>query len=410
MGIGGGKGGSSQPAVPDYVGAANLAGLYGIGNTLTQFGLNNPNINSPYGSITYSNPYFGGGGSSTQTGGPAGSWNPQATGLPTMGGSGLPTLGGGGSIGSTGGTPNTHASDSLYGMLSGIPFSNGHPANPFSGSGALNYALGVGDSGGQLADPLNLFGKSGGSSQSTPSFGNASVPFVPPGSTTETITLSPAQQNLLNHQESTQGALANTGSNITNALSNTTGQLDLSKLPNVMQGADQINKNVVDSLYKQQQQYLDPQFAQQQSSLDAQLRAQGLSPGSEAYKNAMTNFNNTKQQAYSNAMYNAQQGGTQAGYAASQENLAGAQQGLNEMLTQQNLPLQQIQQILGMTVPQGPPTQGTAGVGQSQSPNLLQALESQYGAQLGNYNAQQASSNQLLGTLGSLGMMAMMFM
>jgi len=226
------------------------------------------------------------------------------------------------------------------------------------------------------------------------------------GNGTESVTLSPAQQALLNSQQTTQQGVASAGNNLLGSLSNLTGQVSTAGLPSVSQGADQINSNVVNALYNQQTQYLDPQFSQGATALSAQLAAQGLDPNDEAYKNAMTNFNNTKQQAYSNAMDNATSQGTQAGLAATQENLANRQEGFNENQVNQFTPLNEIQQILGLSSPNVPSATSTSPAATAAAPDLLSALSSTYASQLGNYNANTAATNNTIGTLGNLGVLA----
>ena len=63
--------------------------------------------------------------------------------------------------------------------------------------------------------------------------------------------------------------------------------------------------NVMNANYAQQAQYLDPEFSQAQSQLQSQLTNQGLAPGSQAYQTAMNNLALQKQQAYGNAQENA---------------------------------------------------------------------------------------------------------
>ena len=211
-----------------------------------------------------------------------------------------------------------------------------------------------------------------------------------------------------------------------------------------------------DAAYKAQTQYLDPQFAQQGESLAAQLANQGITPGSQAYQNAMTNFNNQKQQAYSNAQnqsiltgsqigsqnlanqisgINTQAGllgaqgqnlGAQAGLYGQQSGILGNQaglyglagqlgsgqlsavgQGLNAVNQQAGLYGQQLATAanpwqnlssLSSLIP------GYAGVGQSgaQAADIGGNINNAYQAQLANHNADVASGNQTMGTIGTI--------
>lgn len=198
-----------------------------------------------------------------------------------------------------------------------------------------------------------------------------------------------------------------------------------------------------DAAYKAQTQYLDPQFSQQGESLSASLANSGLTPGSEAYNNAMTNFNNQKQQAYSNAQnqaimtgsqlgaqnlqnqiagINTQAGlfGQQASNLGQQSGLIGQQAGLygqlGSNLSQQGalygqagtmgmLPYQQLQSIASL-IP------GYTGVGQSSSnpADIAGNINNQYQAQLAGHNADVASGNQTISTIGTVaGIAAMAF-
>lgn len=227
--------------------------------------------------------------------------------------------------------------------------------------------------------------------------------------------------------------------NQSQALGNLQSQIDM----NAVKGAQQQGQNAA---YAAQTQYLDPQFSQQKESLDAQLANQGLTPGSEAYNNAMLNYNNQKQQAYSNAQnqailtgsqlgtqnlqnqlsgINAQAGliGQQSGITGQQgslgaglfglqgSNLQGAgglygQQGniynsqggiLGQLLGSAQLPYSQLGS-LAQFVP------GYSGTAQSSSnpADIAGNINNQYQAQLANHNADVASGNQTMSTIGTV--------
>lgn len=231
-------------------------------------------------------------------------------------------------------------------------------------------------------------------------------PTLTPGSTTMTTTLSPQQQALFNAQQGALGTLAGGVQGLAGQVAQNPNSINLTGLPNASQGASDIQGNVVNALYGQQKALLDPQWQQTQQSLESQLAAEGLQPGTQAYQNAMTNFANQKQQAYQSAMDSATGQGTQAGYLAQQENIAGANQGIQQQMLQQQFPMSQLQALLGMTQPQGPAMQGTSGAGVAQTPDLLNAMEQQYQNSLASSNASNAQFGNTLGTLGQLGMMA----
>lgn len=185
------------------------------------------------------------------------------------------------------------------------------------------------------------------------------------------------------------------------------------------EAAQQAQQRGQDAAYASQTQYLDPQFSQQQESLGAQLANQGLTPGSQAYNNAMLNFNNTKQRAYSDAANQSILTGSQIGTQNWQNQLSGigTQAGLfgqigsnygqigsltGQQLSASQLPYQNLQTIASM-IPgySGPATSG------AQPADIAGYLNNQYQGQLAGYNARQASNNQTMGTLGTLGGAAM---
>lgn len=147
----------------------------------------------------------------------------------------------------------------------------------------------------------------------------------------QTTTLSPTQQNLLNMTQQGETTLGQTALGQLNNVQNTYSQpFNSSGVPQVQSSvanpsvgttsnvnntsgagiASQVNggqsyqdamKQAQDAAYNAQTQYLDPQFQQGQQSLNASLANQGLQTGDTAYNNAQTNFSNQKQQAYQGA-------------------------------------------------------------------------------------------------------------
>lgn len=101
----------------------------------------------------------------------------------------------------------------------------------------------------------------------------------------------------------------------------------------------------------------------------------------------------------------AQQFQMQAQQVAQQNQLR--QQAIAEQMQQRNMPLNEMNALLGgqqVSMPQMPnfvPAQ------QSQTPNILGATQSKYDAQLGAYNAKQAGLGNMVGGLFSLGASAM---
>lgn len=159
------------------------------------------------------------------------------------------------------------------------------------------------------------------------------------------------------------GSAGNAGSiqNSIGSSGNVQNSLDLSGLPGLQSTVNnsgpgitgQVNggqswqdavNQAQNAAYNQQTQYLNPQFAQGQESLNAQLANQGLQVGGQAYDNAQTNFSNQKQQAYQSAQDSAVAAGnaeqnTLYGQGLSSANLQNTanQQGYNQGLSSAQL-------------------------------------------------------------------------
>lgn len=168
-----------------------------------------------------------------------------------------------------------------------------------------------------------------------------------------------------------------------------------------------------DSAYQGLTRRLDPQFQQMERGLDARLAAQGLGANSEATRNIRQDFARDRTDAYGQAANQAIQMGGQEQSRAIQNYVTGGQfgnqarsQGLQEQAFIQNMPLQQLQALLGtgqVDMPQGinyTPTQvgGTDALG-------AYGLNQQ--AQWNRYNAQQQQRQAGLGGLFQLGTAAL---
>ena len=277
---------------------------------------------------------------------------------------------------------------------------------------------------------------------------------------TQTTTLNPQQQQILNEQEAnsiasgqTAGSVAGqaqknlespiTGFSTSVAPTSVQGQINTSGV-SAIPGANDLSgftQQAQDASYKNQTQYLDPQFSQGQEQLDAQLRNSGAQPGSTAYDNAMLNFNNQKQQAYQSADNNAVQQGLaeqQALYGeganTNQQEFgqaAAEQQGANSAAGQQfgqelegagfgnqastalrDLPLNEYDALEGGLGTSGPSFglggSGGSGSGGVSAPDIMSAFNNQYAGQLANYNAGVSTTNAGIGALSSLAALALL--
>jgi hypothetical protein len=96
--------------------------------------------------------------------------------------------------------------------------------------------------------------------------------------------------------------------------------------------------------------------------------------------------------AYTSAMANAIQQGTSAGDSVFRNNMAGRQQGMQELLTQYQMPLQQLLGLQGLTG-----QQNVAQAGMGLAPSLLQAGGMQYSADMQRYQNRQQSIADIIG-------------
>ena len=198
---------------------------------------------------------------------------------------------------------------------------------------------------------------------------------------------------------------------------------------------------------------MQPTHDYQQRQLEAKLSNMGFRAGTEGYDRELKNLANRQAAERYNALdtagneaqrlYNMQMGTAQAGY---QQNLGAAQfqnqaigqanaldlanmqagnqaaaqqyglnqqfanaqnqlrqQAIAEMLQRRGTSLNEMNALLNGQQVQMPqmPTFNTSGM--AQTPNIVGALQSQYDAQLGAYNAQNAGLNNLLGAGAQLG-------
>ena len=215
----------------------------------------------------------------------------------------------------------------------------------------------------------------------------------------------------------------------------------------------QFDSSYRDTVANQLMERMQPTHDYQQRQLEAKLSNMGFRAGTEGYDRELKNLANRQAAERYNALdtagneaqrlYNMQMGTAQAGY---QQNLGAAQfqnqaigqanaldlanmqagnqaaaqqyglnqqfanaqnqlrqQAIAEMLQRRGTSLNEMNALLNGQQVQMPqmPSFNTAGL--AQTPNIVGALQSQYDAQLGAYNAQNAGMNNLLGAGAQLG-------
>lgn len=296
---------------------------------------------------------------------------------------------------------------------------------------------------------------------------------------TQTTTLDPTQQKLLDSSNGLSQSMADLGQKQLGNVADTINKpLDFAGLPQLQQGALQNSvksslgiqgnvdmsrvpqlvggdalagamKDAQTAAYKKQTGYLDPQWQQSQHDLEnkltqqgvmqnsdawnramddqgrqktfaydqatqgaiglgnaaqAQLYGQGLSSNQNAYSQALNNgnFANAAQgQSFAQAMQNANLNNQSQGQAFAQSGTA-RNQGLNELMTQQQNPLNVLNALRTgsqVTTPQFGATQQSNVAGT----DTMSPVNNAFNANMGAYNAQVGQNNATTSALGSLG-------
>lgn len=206
------------------------------------------------------------------------------------------------------------------------------------------------------------------------------------------------------------------------------GQANLQTSPDYeggMAGWDRANQLLM--------QRLQPQMEIQQKTLDAKLANQGVVAGTEAYNRAKMGLGMQQ----NDLLNQAQLSGLQAGNTLFQQGMQGAQFGnqaqqqllnnqlananlgnqaqqqqFNQALTQYNMPLNTLSALRTGAQVQNPTFQNAPQQATTAGADLLGAASSQYNAQMGGFNAQQAAQSNLnsglMGLGGTLGAAAIM--
>lgn len=237
----------------------------------------------------------------------------------------------------------------------------------------------------------------------------------------QTISLSPGEQNLFNMQQQGQQTLGQTALNSLGNVQNQYSQpFSTAGLPGVtgqvagQQDQGAAIKQAQDAAYNAQTQYLDPRYQQQGDSLNAQLANQGLQTGDKAYDNAQQLFTLGKNQAYQGAQDSAVQAGnaeqnTLYGQGLSSANLQNqaSAQGLNQALGLYNQPLNQYNALMTGAQVQNPNFSSVPAVNQAGT-DVAGITNSSYQNQLAAYNANQQGINNLFSLGGQLGAAALL--
>jgi hypothetical protein len=190
---------------------------------------------------------------------------------------------------------------------------------------------------------------------------------------TATQSLSPIQQQIL---DQTQGAQLNLGQ-IANERS--------AFLQDYLAKPFSLDNSAVEGrLFDLGRQQLDPVFARQQQNLEQSLANRGIKMGSGAYQQQMEDFGKTRGSAYNDLL------------------LRGHQVATQDLLTERNQPLQEINALLSGSQVSQP---GYVNTPQSQVANVDYAglVANNYNQQMSAYNQRQQMFGDIVGGLFGLG-------
>lgn len=143
---------------------------------------------------------------------------------------------------------------------------------------------------------------------------------------------------------------------------------------------------------------LNPQFQRDEEALRARLINQGIGQGSQAYQREMDTFNQMRNDARQQAIL----AGQQFGGTAQQQALQRRNQLIQEYDAQRNAPLNE---YIGLTsgVQVQNPQFTSQSYGGAQPVDYAGLVNQNYQNQMAQYNARQAGSNNLMGSLFGLG-------
>lgn len=218
--------------------------------------------------------------------------------------------------------------------------------------------------------------------------------------------LTPDQQNLFDLRENAQGTL------LGQANQNIKAPLDFSGLNKQVTNLGLSNdfsgdrQRVEDALYSRSKSRLDPQFELGQRDLETKLYNQGVQPGTEAWNRELAGHAQQKQDAYSGARTDAITGGGAEqsrlygmDYQSANQNAMlqnqGRQQGLNELFSMRQTPLQELQLLQGGGQAGAGAAGGRSGAGGQDVANtdIGGAFASDLGARTAGYQGQVATNN-----------------
>lgn len=226
--------------------------------------------------------------------------------------------------------------------------------------------------------------------------GDGYDPNKPPSFTSK-IELAPEQQAILDSQTRSEGALSKLGEEQIGRIR------DSVSTPYSYGGiGNQVSQDdIATQQARAEEAYLarlNPQFQRDEEALRTRLINQGIGQGSQAYQREMDTFNQARNDARSQAIL----AGQQYGGTAQEQALQRRNQSIQEYDAQRNVPLNEYIGLTSGVQVQNPQFssqnyQGAQGV------DYAGLVNQNYQNKIAQYNAKQAGSNNLTGSLFGLG-------
>lgn len=220
----------------------------------------------------------------------------------------------------------------------------------------------------------------------------------------QTVSLDPAQQGLLDSQRGLSAGLLGQAQNYLGRLPQ--DKFSLASLGMQVPGQQDYGAwgdKVTQASFDKARGLLDPVFSQQDATLRQSLADRGQPDTGQGFQTEYGNFNRARNDAYTNAANDAVlRGGTEM------DRMSGIQNrdfgtSLTAALTERGLPLQELGGLLG-TAPQfNQPQQQNLPAINAAAPDFMGAQNMATNVQLQNAAQQQAQNNAIWGAVGSLG-------
>jgi hypothetical protein len=251
--------------------------------------------------------------------------------------------------------------------------------------------------------------------QYTP-WGSSEWSEAPDGTWTQNVNLSPEQQAALNDQLAIQAGRSGLAGSMFGRVGEEFGDVmdwsQFGQYTGSLNDGSTARQQGIDNSYDQYTRRLDPQWEQRAEQQEAALRNQGLNPGDEAYDTAMANMNMDRTDAYDTAMRSSIGIGGTEGQRDQSMDLTAANYGntvrqaqIAEEMQRRGFSLNEINAILSGQQIGMPSMPGFNTAERAAGADYNAAANSQWGAQMDQFSAQQAQSQMLMdGITGAAGM------